>query len=137
MKLIILFIFLSLALTVYSILTQPSIVLVILLVNLLTLLILHINMNKREDVLKKIEKKIESIDFDKIVKKIDSLRDEQTNYMLKGFEVEMELAKYKEEQEEKYREVVKKILELDNKFTEKYELLGKTVIKLSKDGKKP
>jgi len=49
---------------------------------------------------------------------------------LNGFE------KYKMEQEQKYRDLVRKFLEVDNKLNKKYKLLGETIIKLSKEGKK-
>ncbi|MBU5688773.1 MAG: hypothetical protein KQA41_00895 [Candidatus Aenigmarchaeota archaeon] len=114
---------------------ELSIFFLVSILNLLAIILLYKEV-KRDDTIKKIEKKIDNIDVDKIIKKLDNLRDDQTNYLTKAFEVEMDLAKYKEEQEEKYREIVKKVLELDNKLTEKYELLGKSILKLSKDIKK-
>jgi len=103
--------------------------------NLLALIALYFE-TRKDKQLERIEKKISEINVDKVAEKIDALRDEQTNSLLKAFEVEMELAKYKDEQEEKYREVVKKVLELENKLNEKYELLGKSIIKLSKEIKR-
>jgi hypothetical protein len=46
------------------------------------------------------------------------------------------LDSYKVEQEKKYRDLVRKILEVDNKLNRKYKLLGESVIKLSKEIKK-
>jgi uncharacterized membrane protein len=103
--------------------------------NLLALIALYFE-TRKDKQLERIEKKINEINVDKVAEKIDALRDEQTNSLLKAFEVEMELSKYKDEQEEKYREVVKKVLELENKLNEKYELLGKSIIKLSKEIKR-
>jgi uncharacterized membrane protein len=103
--------------------------------NLLALIALYAE-TRKDKQLARIEKKIDEINVNKVAAKIDALRDEQTNSLLKAFEVEMELSKYKDEQEEKYREVVKKVLELENKLNEKYELLGKSIIKLSKEIKR-
>ncbi len=124
-----------LALILYLALNGSFMLVAISIFNVITLAAIYKEL-KNVDVLKRIEKKIEGINIDKISGKIDLLRDDQTRAMLKAFEVEMDLAKYKEEQEERYREVVKKVLELDNKLNEKYELLGKSIIKLSKDIKK-
>ncbi|MEM5799219.1 MAG: hypothetical protein QXZ43_00935 [Candidatus Aenigmatarchaeota archaeon] len=125
----------SLALSLLFAIKEFSIFFAISILNLLALIILY-KEDKTNELIKKIEKKIENINVDKIIKKIDNLRDDQTNYLTKVFEVEMNLAKFREEQEEKYREIVKKVLDLDNKLTEKYELLGKSILKLSKDTKK-
>ncbi|MEM5777558.1 MAG: hypothetical protein QXJ06_03860 [Candidatus Aenigmatarchaeota archaeon] len=135
MKLFWILIVISLTLSLFFAIKELSIFFVISMLNLFAIILLYKEVRK-DGAIKKIEKKIDSIDVDKIIKKIDSLRDDQTNYLTKAFEVEMDLAKYKEEQEEKYREIVKKVLELDNKLTEKYELLGKSILKLSKDIKK-
>jgi len=43
---------------------------------------------------------------------------------------------YKIEQEKKYRDVVRRVLELDNELNRKYKLLGENIIKLKKDIKK-
>jgi len=112
-----------------------SLVSIVFFLNILAMVALYVE-SRKDEYLVRIEKKIDALDIDKVAKKIDALRDEQTNSLIKAFEVEMELSKYKEEQEEKYREVVKKVLELDNKLNEKYELLGKSIIKLSKEIKK-
>jgi len=101
--------------------------------NLVILVMFYVETRKNNYIFR-IENKIDEIE--KILKKIDTLRDEQTSSLIKAFEVEMDLSKYKNDQEDKYRELAKKILQLDNKLNEKYELLGKSIIRLSKDIKK-
>lgn len=91
---------------------------------------------ERVKSLKKISKTIESFDLRPIENEIRKIGEHQTENLLKVFELEMNSEKYKMEQEKKYRDVVKKILELDNKLNEKFELLGKVMLKLSKDLKK-
>jgi hypothetical protein len=129
------FVGLSLLINLFLAYKEFSPVLISSFLNILAIIILYIE-SRKDEYLARIEKKIDSININKVAEKIDALRDEQTSSLLKAFEVEMELSKYKYEQEEKYREVVKKVLELDNKLNEKYELLGKSIIKLSKDIKK-
>jgi hypothetical protein len=129
------FVGLSLLINLFLAYKEFSPVLISSFLNILAIIILYIE-SRKDEYLARIEKKIDSININKVSEKIDALRDEQTSSLLKAFEVEMELSKYKYEQEEKYREVVKKVLELDNKLNEKYELLGKSIIKLSKDIKK-
>ncbi len=46
------------------------------------------------------------------------------------------LDSYKIEQEKKYRKLVRKILEVDNKLNQKYKRLGESIIELSKKIKK-
>ncbi|MBU5689632.1 MAG: hypothetical protein QXM68_01085 [Candidatus Aenigmatarchaeota archaeon] len=135
MNIIVLLILASIGLSVYIAITQSIIVGIVLALNSISILFLFAARTKNED-LERIEKKIDKIDVNKIIQKMDEIRDKQTSANIKGFEVEMKLEEYKKEQEDKYRDVVKKVLEIDNKLTEKYELLGKTIIKLSKDFKK-
>ncbi|MFH8080959.1 MAG: hypothetical protein QXO84_03735 [Candidatus Aenigmatarchaeota archaeon] len=132
MKLFYPFILTSLILLSIVAIKQLSLLVLALFFNLLALFILYREVKR--DGIKKLERRLDSIDS--VIKKLDRIRDGQNSHMMKAFEVEMNLEKYKEEQEERYREIVKKLLEIDNKFTEKYELLGKSVIKLSKEMKK-
>ncbi|MEM5878707.1 MAG: hypothetical protein QXF12_07575 [Candidatus Aenigmatarchaeota archaeon] len=125
----------SLGLSILIAITQSIIVGMALGLNSILILFVFANRVNQESI-ERIEKKIDKIDVSKIIQKINEFRDEQTNANIKAFDVEMKLEEYKKEQEEKYRDVVKKVLEIDNKLTEKYELLGKTVLKLSKDMKK-
>jgi len=112
---------------------EISPVVVLSFLNFVILVIFYVETRKNNYIFR-IENKIDEIE--KILKKIDTLRDEQTSSLIKAFEVEMDLSKYKNDQEDKYRELAKKILQLDNKLNEKYELLGKSIIRLSKDIKK-
>lgn len=135
MNIIALLCLVSLGFSIFIAISQSIIIGIALGLN--SILVLFVFVNRiNEDAIERIEKKIDKIDVNRIIQKINEFRDEQTNANIKAFDVEMKLEEYKQEQEEKYRDVVKKVLEIDNKLTEKYELLGKTVLKLSKDMKK-
>jgi len=110
-------------------------ILIILFLSTLVLIAFY-QKKKKNETLERIEKHISRIDFTPLQKEIQKLKEEQTQLMMKLFNLEMEHEKYKQEQEGRYRELAKKILELDNKLNDKYELLGKTILKLSKDIKK-
>lgn len=82
---------------------------------------------------------IKNIDFKPLEEEIKKMEERQKECNLKLFGLERKLddfENYKVEQEKKYREVVRKVLDVDNKLTRKYKLLGESVIKLSKDIKK-
>ncbi len=100
-----------------------------------SIVLIVLSARKNDEIIERIERKIDKIDVNKIIQKINEFRDEQTKTNVKAFDAELKLEEYKKEQEEKYRDVVKKVLEMDNKFTEKYELLGKAILKINKDKK--
>lgn len=107
----------------------------------------------------KIMEKLEKVNFKPIEKKISKLVEEENKYFKKIFELEMLLESYRkatwiigektDELEQKfkdvenlpkdyertYRDVVRKILEMDNKFTDKFNMLGEAFLKM-KDEKK-
>jgi DNA repair ATPase RecN len=109
---------------------------------------------------KKIMKKLEKFDFKPIEKKINKLVEQENKYFKKIFELEMLLENYRKatwligekvddlegkmkeveklpkDYERTYRNVVRKVLELDNKFTEKFKLLGEAILKLRDERKK-
>ncbi len=95
--------------------------------------ILYFQKNQNLEVLERIEKKVDKINFNPINVEIKKLREEHTEDLMKYFKFEMEFDKHLQEEENRYRELVKKILEVDNKLNEKHELLGKAILKLSKD----
>jgi hypothetical protein len=82
---------------------------------------------------------IKNIDFKPLeeeIKKMEKVQGE-CNFKVLGLEKQLnDLDNYKSEQEKKYREVVRKVLDVDNELNRKYKLLGEGVIKLSKDIKK-
>ena len=74
----------------------------------------------------------ESINLKPIEKKIEKMKKQQEECSKKVFGLETELDQYKLEQERKYRDVVRKVLDLDNKLNKKFKLLGESIIKISK-----
>lgn len=112
------------------------------LINLLIFLIfillglLYFQKNQKLKVLERIENKLDKINLNPINNEIKKLREDNTENLMKYFKFEMDFDKYKQEEENRYRELVKKILDVDNKLNEKHELLGKAILKLSKDIKK-
>ena len=54
---------------------------------------------------------------------------------LEAFKLENELENRRIEQERKYRDLVRKVLEIDNKLNTKFKLLGEIILKLSKERK--
>jgi len=95
----------------------------------------------------KILEAIEKLNFDPIEKGIRKMGEEQTDYLTKIFKLEMDIEGQKKEiekiqekieklpkdQEMKYREMARKLLDLDNKMNEKFKLLGEAVLRLSKE----
>jgi hypothetical protein len=78
----------------------------------------------------------EKIDFKPVETGIKKIERAQAECYLRLSSIETELEEYKHEQEKKYRDVVRKVLDLDNKLNRKFKLLGEAVIKLSKETKK-
>ena len=66
------------------------------------------------------------------IKKIERV---QREFYLRLFKLETELEEHKLERERKYRDVVRKVLDLENKLNRKFKLLGETIIKVSKEVK--
>ena len=70
--------------------------------------------------------------YAKIVKKMEKSQKKYTSNLSK---LENELQEMKHDQEKKYRDVVRKVLEVDNKLNTKYKLLGEAILKVSKEKK--
>ena len=85
--------------------------------------------------MKKIRKVLESIDMEKLEDGVKKMNRQQSECYSRLFKLENELQEYKTEEENKYRDVVRKVLDTDNKFTRKFNLLGETIIELSKKEK--
>ncbi len=102
------------------------------LISILTLIGIQIYYNeKNHNLLKRLYDAPEDI-----IKKLKALENENIEERLNNFNLEMKLEGLKKNQESSSREIAKKIFEVDNKFTEKFDLLGKAVVKISKNSKK-
>jgi len=75
---------------------------------------------------------MKSIDLKPVEEEIKKIKKGQAECSKKVFRLETELDQYKLEQERKYRDVVRKVLDLDNKLNKKFKLLGESIIKISK-----
>lgn len=80
----------------------------------------------------KIKKMRESIDLKPVEEEIRKIKKRQEECSREIFGLETELEQYKLEQERKYRDVVRKVLDLDNKLNKKFKLLGESILKISK-----
>ncbi len=80
-----------------------------------------------------IMEKIDLTPLEVFIKKIETSQGKITSDLSK---LESELGQYKQEQEKKYRDVVRKVLEMDNKLNTKFKLLGEVILKLDKETKK-
>jgi len=76
---------------------------------------------------------LEKIDLTPLEEGIKNIEMSQKECYLRLFKLENELNEYKLEQEMKYRDLVRKVLEIDNKLNTKFKLLGEVVLKLSKE----
>ena len=82
---------------------------------------------------------IKNFDFKPLEEEVTKIENKQKESSLKLLRLERSLddfENYKIEQEKKYRDVVRKVLEIDNDLNKKYKLLGESIIKLNKDIKK-
>ncbi|MDI6825891.1 MAG: hypothetical protein QMD36_01700 [Candidatus Aenigmarchaeota archaeon] len=79
---------------------------------------------------------VNSIDLKSLEDGIKKFNRQQKECYDRILDFEDRLEKYKIEQEKKYRDVVRKVLDLDNKLNKKFKLMGETIVKLSKDIKK-
>lgn len=79
---------------------------------------------------------VEGIDLKPLEDGIKKIERAQRECYLRLFNLETELGEYRLERERKYRDVVRKVLDLENKLNKKFKLLGETIIKISKEVKK-
>jgi hypothetical protein len=79
---------------------------------------------------------LKNIDFKPLEKEIKKIRKERIGFYSKLFNIEDDLDSYKKDREGKYRDIVRKILEVDNKLNKKFKLIGRAVVKLKNDIKK-
>jgi hypothetical protein len=80
----------------------------------------------------RIKEAIEKIDFSPAEAEITKIGAAQAECYLRLSSIESELEEYKHEQERKYRDVVRKVLDIDNKLNRKFKLLGEAVLELKK-----
>jgi CRISPR/Cas system CSM-associated protein Csm3 (group 7 of RAMP superfamily) len=79
---------------------------------------------------------LENIDMKTLEDGVKKMNRQQSECYSRIFGLENELQQYKNEEEKKYRDIVRKVLDVDNKFTRKCNLLGETIVELSKGKKK-
>jgi len=84
----------------------------------------------------KIKKREESINLKPVKEEVKKEKKPEDKFFRKISRLEIELDQYKLEQEKKYRDVVRKVLDVDNKLNKKFKLLGESIIKISKEKRK-
>ncbi len=78
---------------------------------------------------------IKNIDFRPLGRELSKMEKSQEEWVFEISNLEKKLDgldSYKLEQEKKYRDLVRKILEVDNKLNRKYRKLGEIIIELNK-----
>jgi len=83
--------------------------------------------------LKKIADIVNEIDISPIEDGIKTIEKNQSEHLTKILKLENNFEKYKEEQEKKYRDVVRKVLNIDNELNKKFKTLGECILKISKE----
>jgi len=83
--------------------------------------------------LKKIADIVNEIDISPIEDGIKTIEKNQSEHLTKISKLENNFEKYKEEQEKKYRDVVRKVLDIDNELNKKFKTLGECILKISKE----
>lgn len=95
--------------------------------------ILGYSLDRNKNSFKKILGIVEKIDLTPIEEGIKKIENSQKEYSLRLFRLENEMKEREVEQEIKYRDLVRKVLEIDNKLNTKFKLLGEVVLKLGKE----
>jgi len=83
--------------------------------------------------IQKISEIIRNLDFSPIESGINNFNKKQEELIQKNLKIQKDIEKYKIEQENKYRDVVRKVIELENDLNKKFKTLGEVLIKLNKD----
>jgi uncharacterized membrane protein YhiD involved in acid resistance len=123
-------IFLAITITNY----ESSILTLLFVLIILTGIVLY-NQELNKKRMKRIRHVLESIDMTTLEDGVKNMNRRQSECYSRIFSLENDLQKYKSEEENKYRDVVRKVLDVDNKFTRKCNLLGETIIEVSKKKK--
>ena len=93
------------------------------------------SLNSNKKSLKKIMGIVERIDLTPLEQGVKKIERSQKECYLRLFKLENELEDRRLEQERKYRDVVRKVLEIDNELNTKFKLLGEVLLKLGKEKK--
>ena len=93
------------------------------------------SLNSNKKSLKKIIGMVERIDLTPLEEGVKKIERSQKECYLRLFKLENELEGRRLEQERKYRDLVRKVLEIDNELNTKFRLLGEVILKLSKEKK--
>ena len=123
-------IFLAITITNYE---SSTLTLLFVLIILTGIVLYNQELNKER--MKRIRHVLESIDMTTLEDGVKNMNRRQSECYSKIFNLENDLQQYKTEEENKYRDVVRKVLDVDNKFTRKCNLLGETIIEVSKKKK--
>ena len=91
--------------------------------------------NASKKSFKKILGIVEKIDLTPLGEGIKKIENSQKECFLRLFKLENELKEREIEQQIKYRDLVRKVLEIENKLNTKFKLLGEVVLKLSEEKK--
>jgi len=133
MKIFLLIWFLTLILILLTSVKYEVFDLIIYLVLFVLVGFLAYSLNSNRKSFKKMMGVLEKIDLTPLEEGIKNIEMSQKECYLRLFKLENELNEYKLEQEMKYRDLVRKVLEIDNKLNTKFKLLGEVVLKLSKE----
>jgi len=87
----------------------------------------------RKKTFLKFKKTIKSVNLGSVEEEFKKIGKKQGECFTKISILETDLNQYKLDEERKYRDVVRKVLDLDNKVNNKFNLLGKSIIKISKE----
>jgi len=123
-------VFLAITITRYEV---STLTLLFVLVILTSIILYNQELNKKK--MKKIRQVLESLNMQTLEDGVKKINRQQSEFYSRIFSLENELQKYKEGEENKYRDVVRKVLDVDNKFTRKFNLMGETILQLSKKKK--
>jgi hypothetical protein len=93
------------------------------------------SLNSNKKSLRKIIGIVEKIDLTPLEEGVKKIERSQRECYLRLFKLENELEERRLEQERKYRDVVRKVIEIDNELNTKFRLLGEVILKLSKEKK--
>ena len=121
-------VFLAITITNYE---SSTLTLLFVLIILTGINLYHQESNKKR--MKRIRNVLESIDMRTLEDGIKKINRQQSECFSRIFSLENDLKQYKIEEERKYRDVVRKVLDLDNTLNKKFKLLGETILKLSKE----
>lgn len=128
--------FLSIILLIVNLFIQKSLDFVLFFASFV---LIGINVYLLESHIKSLQKSvnaIKNIDLKPIEEGIKNIKNQRREYQMKLLELELNLEKLEKEREQKYRDVVRKVLELENKMNKEFKLLGEVVLKINREMEK-